>query len=156
VATTAPYHWDGALADLPAFSSRMVNQMGGSGLSRIDVTDLSAYLGTVSPPDNPAAGRLAPGLVARGQTLFAERCEGCHAGAALTDGLSHPTLSAVAPRLNTPSLKGVFSTAPYLHDGSAPNLRDVFTNARGSMAQHDQRGLSPADLEALEAFVTTR
>jgi hypothetical protein len=44
VAKTAPYHWDGALADLPAFSTRMINQMGGQGLSRIDVTDLSAYL----------------------------------------------------------------------------------------------------------------
>jgi cytochrome c peroxidase len=156
VTATAPYHWDGALADLPAFSTRMVTQMGGRGLSRIDVTDLSAYLGTVSLPDNPAAGRLAPGLVARGETLFNERCTSCHAGAQLTDGLTHATLASAAPRLDTPSLKGVFATAPYLHDGSEPNLRQVLTNPRGSMVQHDQRGLSPADLEALEAFVTTR
>lgn len=156
VTTTAPYHWDGALADLPAFSTRMVNQMGGHGLSRIDVTDLSAYLGTVSPPDNPAAGRLAPALIARGETLFADRCANCHAGAMLTDGLSHATIAAAAPRLDTPSLRGVFSTAPYLHDGSSPTLREVLTNPRGSMVQHDQRGLSPADLEALEAFVSTR
>ena len=153
VTTTAPYHWDGALADLPAFSTRMVTQMGGRGVSRSDVTDLSAYMGTVSPPDNPASGRLAPGLVARGEALFAERCESCHKGAALTDGLAHQTLSAVS--MDTPSLRGVFATAPYLHDGTAQSLRQVITT-RSSLAQHDQRGLSPADLEALEAFVTTR
>ena len=155
VTATAPYHWDGALADLPAFSTRMVGQMGGRGITSGDLRDLSAYLGTISPPDNPAAGRLAPGLLARGQTLFTERCASCHAGDALTDGLTHATLVSGTPWLDTPSLKGVFATAPYLHDGSAPTLRQVLTT-RGSLSQHDQRALSAADLEALEAFVSTR
>lgn len=155
VAGTAPYHWDGAIADLPAFSARMVNQMGGSGLSRIDVSDLSAYMNTLKLPDNPAAGRLAPALVSRGAQLFAQRCESCHAGETLTDGKAH--LSAVGwLNLDTPSLRGAFATAPYLHDGSAATLRLVLTAPRTTMLEHDQRSLSAADLEALEAFVSTR
>lgn len=156
IGTTAPYHWDGALADLPAFSSRMVSQMGGVGLASRDVEDLGAFLGTITTPDNPAAGRLAPGLLARGEALFTERCQGCHAGEALTDGLSHVTVVSAVRQLDTPSLRGVFATAPYLHDGSAKTLREVFTGARATITSHDQRGLSTADLEALEAFVTTR
>lgn len=155
VTNTAPYHWDGALADLPAFSSRMVTQMGGRGISSNDVKDLSAYMATVSPPDNPAVGRLAPGLIARGEALFAERCESCHKGPTFTDGLAHTTTLSNLPRLDTPSLKGVFATAPYLHDGSAATLRMMLTS-RTTIFEHDQRLMSSADLEAIEAFVQTR
>ncbi|MBE2248869.1 MAG: c-type cytochrome [Myxococcus sp.] len=156
VTATAPYHWDGALADLPAFSTRMVTQMGGRGLSRGDVADLSAYLATVPAPDNPAVERVAPGLVARGEALFASRCASCHAGAVLTDGLAHGSTLSGAPKLDTPSLRGVFASAPYLHDGSATSLRQVLLDPRASMAEHDQRALSAADLDALEGFLSTR
>ena len=84
------------------------------------------------------------------------RCQSCHAGAMLTDGKPHATQLYDVGSLDTPSLKGVFATAPYLHDGSARSLRQVFTTPGTSMREHDQRGLSAADLEALEAFVSTR
>jgi DNA-binding beta-propeller fold protein YncE/mono/diheme cytochrome c family protein len=156
VGKTAPYHWDGALADLPSFSARMVGQMGGQGLSGGDVADLSAFMETINAPDNLAAGRLAPGLIARGEALFGERCQGCHAGPMLTDGRAHATRVGEVRMLDTPSLKGVFATAPYLHDGSAATLRQVLTSSAASMVEHDQRVLSAGDLEALEAFVATR
>lgn len=156
VTNTAPYHWDGALADLPAFSSRMVSQMGGVGLSGRDVTDLSAFLATVPLPDNPAAGRLAPGLIARGEALFNERCTSCHAGEALTDGLTHASGTWSAERIDTPSLRGVFASAPYLHDGSRPTLHAVLADPQPTIVAHDQRALGTADLEALEAFLATR
>jgi DNA-binding beta-propeller fold protein YncE/mono/diheme cytochrome c family protein len=156
VTRTAPYHWDGAMADLPAFSARMVSQMGGVGLSRGDVNDLTAFLATVPVPDNPASGRLSPGLVARGEALFGERCGSCHAGEALTDGRAHASSSLEVPTLDTPSLRGVFASAPYLHDGSRPTLRAVLVDSQPSMAAHDQRRLSSGDLDALEAFLSTR
>jgi YVTN family beta-propeller protein len=157
VRATAPYHWDGQLADLPAFSQRMVSQMGGVGLAARDVTDLGAYLDTIAVPDNPALGRLAPGLVARGEQLFAANCQSCHAGEALTDGLKHEANGDPMLKLDTPSLRGVFATAPYLHDGSARTLRQVMVGtAWPTVREHDQRRLSTADLDALEAFVSTR
>ena len=156
VTATAPYHWDGALADLPAFSRHMVSQMGGLGLDTRDVADLEAFLEVIPLPDNPKAGQLAPGLVARGESLFAERCASCHAGAALTDGLDHAPAVSGLPRLDTPSLRGVFATAPYLHDGSAATLRDVLGGRSVTIAAHAPAGLSAADAEALEAFLLTR
>ncbi|MFZ5439914.1 MAG: c-type cytochrome [Myxococcota bacterium] len=156
VRATAPYHWDGQLADLPAFSQRMISQMGGGGLASRDVTDLGAYMDTITLPDNPALGRLAPGLLARGQELFAANCETCHAGAQLTDGSRHLAANDTLLRLDTPSLRGVFATAPYLHDGSARTLREVLTGSAPTIREHNQRGLSAAELEALEAFVSTR
>ncbi len=156
VTTTAPYHWDGALADLPAFSQHMVSQMGGLGLAARDVADLESFLAVIPLPDNPAAGRLATGLLARGEALFAERCSSCHAGEALTDGKDHASSLVGVPRLDTPSLRGVFATAPYLHDGSAQTLREVVSGRFVTIAAHAQGGLATADLEALEAFLLTR
>lgn len=156
VTTTAPYHWDGALADMPAFSHRMVSQMGGIGLDSRDVSDLTAFMATVPVPDNPAAGKLAPGLIARGEALFGERCGTCHAGQALTDGQAHATQSWDVQQLDTPSLRGVFASAPYLHDGSRLTLHSVLVDPVPSVGAHDQRALSAGDLEALEAFLATR
>ena len=85
---------------------------------------------------------------ARGEALFRDpvrRCAECHAGARTTDSaFSSPgvpvlhdvgTLSASsgsrlgAPLsgLDTPTLRGLWSSAPYLHDGSAATLEEVLT-----------------------------
>lgn len=156
VTGTAPYHWDGALADLPAFSRHMVSQMGGLGLDSRDVADLESFLAVIPLPDNPKAGQLATGLVARGEALFADRCGACHAGEALTDGREHTPAISGLPQLDTPSLRGVFATAPYLHDGSAPTLRAVLGTQRVTISAHAQGSLSTADVEALEAFLLTK
>ncbi len=53
---------------------------------------------------------------------------------------------------DTPSLRGVNDTAPYLHDGSAATLQDVFFLAPkmvGDAATH----LSPDDLDALVTYL---
>ena len=53
--------------------------------------------------------------------------------------------------LDTPSLSGVASSPPYLHDGSAPTLRDVLERTRGTMG--DISRLSPAELTALIEYL---
>ncbi len=53
---------------------------------------------------------------------------------------------------DTPSLRGVNDTAPYLHDGSAATLQDVFflaPNMVGPAATH----LSPDDLDAIVTYL---
>ncbi len=152
VTHTAPYHWDGSSTDLSAFSTGMVTQMGGGGLDARDVNDLTAFMSTLKVPDHPALGAQAPGLIARGQQLFAASCANCHSGDQLTDGLKHPAGTYGPLELDTPSLRGAFATAPYLHDGSAPTLRHVLTGY-AQVQGHDQSALSSADLEALEAYV---
>jgi cytochrome c peroxidase len=52
---------------------------------------------------------------------------------------------------DTPSLSGVASTPPYLHDGSAPTLRAVLETTRGKMG--DITHLSPDDEDALVEYL---
>jgi len=127
--------------------------MGGVRLDSRDGSDLAAFTATVPVPDNPAVGKLAPGLIARGEALFTERCQTCHAGEALTDGKAHPTQSGDVQKLDTPAHCGVFASAPYLDDGSRPTLHSVLVDAAPTIGVHDQRSLAAADLEA---FLATR
>jgi YVTN family beta-propeller protein len=52
---------------------------------------------------------------------------------------------------DTPSLSGIAASPPYLHDGSAPSLRDVLERTRGTMG--DISSLSPADEDALVEYL---
>ncbi len=53
---------------------------------------------------------------------------------------------------NVPSLRAVWTTGPYLHDGSARTLRDVLTQNPGN--QHGTTShLSSAELDFLVAYV---
>jgi len=56
-----------------------------------------------------------------------------------------------ACRFDTPSLNGVASTPPYLHDGSAPTLRAVLDITRGEMG--DITSLSSDDEDALVEYL---
>ena len=52
---------------------------------------------------------------------------------------------------DTPSLTGVYDSAPYLHDGSAATLRDVLIQTRGHMG--NTSALSDADLDNLVEYL---
>ncbi|MCB9645384.1 MAG: hypothetical protein H6730_02100 [Deltaproteobacteria bacterium] len=54
--------------------------------------------------------------------------------------------------MKTPSLLGVATTAPYLHDGSSATLRDLLLRSRGG-SMGDTSSLSEAELEDLEVFI---
>lgn len=61
----------------------------------------------------------------------------------------------------TPTLRNVDATAPYMHGGQIPTLRDVlehYNDAPVSMLSHNEAkplGLRPAELRQLEAFLHT-
>ena len=101
----------------------------------------------------------------RGREVFADAgCTRCHAAPRYTDsaaGLLHdvgtllPTsgqrLGGPLEGIDTPSLAGLWATAPYLHDGRAGTLREIFTvynpgDKIGVTSTLDDREL--ADLEA--------
>jgi hypothetical protein len=58
-------------------------------------------------------------------------------------------LGGLLTGFDTPTLKGLWESAPYLHDGSARTLVDVFTNA----AHGDAYTLSAADQDKLAAYL---
>ena len=55
--------------------------------------------------------------------------------------------------LDTPSLRGLWNSAPYLLDGRAQTLKEIFTKYNKNN-QHGKTGhLSDAELDALVAFL---
>jgi cytochrome c peroxidase len=78
-------------------------------------------------------------------------------GTCVTTGfpdVAHPDVlgdQREACKFDTPTLRGIADSAPYLHDGSAATLRDVLENTRGKMG--DISSLSSADLDALVEYL---
>ena len=138
-----------------------------AGLSE-DLDALAAYVTSLdrvhpSPHRNPDGTLTEAGV--RGRALFeALDCARCHAGEDFTDSstgarhdvgtigpLSGQRLGDPLDGLDTPTLLGIWETAPYLHDGSAPTLRDVF--ARDGAEAHAGRELSATELDDLTAYL---
>lgn len=75
-------------------------------------------------------------------------------GTCTTDDVDHQDIEG-HPRarcqFDTPSLAGIASTPPYLHDGSAATLRDVLEKTRGKMG--DVTKLNAGELDALVEYM---
>jgi cytochrome c peroxidase len=59
----------------------------------------------------------------------------------------------MGPKYDTPTLLGVYRTAPYLHHGKAKTLRDVLTTCNKDDKHGKTSHLKPADLDDLVAFL---
>ena len=149
IGDTAPFTWQGTVATIADEAlATATDRMRGSGLEEDDAAAIEAWVETIRGPDAPSD--LDPAAVARGGELFAEiGCAGCHTPPAYTDGLLHE-VSGLS--LDTPSLRGVRLTAPYMHDGAAPTLRDVLLLAP-LMGMGGAFSASSEDLDDLETFL---
>jgi len=120
---------NGGTADVNSFNATrnplLVNTTGLS--TKID--QLSAYissLGRESLDRSVVKATANSGAAARGEQLFYDRnCASCHAPPAFTDGQRHDVGTGLLAR--TPRLTDLADTAPYLHDGRAEQLSDVFS-----------------------------
>ncbi|PWU16859.1 MAG: hypothetical protein C5B50_12625 [Verrucomicrobia bacterium] len=106
---------------------------------------------------------------ANGRQHFLDlQCYNCHGGADFTDssqlvlhdvGTLKPgsgnRLGAPLAGIDTPTLRGIWSTPPYLHDGSATNLADVFssTNAPDGTPHSAFRTLTTSQQTELLEFL---
>jgi hypothetical protein len=99
----------------------------------------------------------------RGHDAFVEaRCNLCHVPPAFTNLSRHP-IRALFPRfgqkvgaghvLDTPSLLGLWQSAPYLVDGRAATLRSIFTEHNPDNRHGDSQALSEAELDDLVYFL---
>ncbi len=134
-----------------------------------DLDALASYLGSLqgSAPSKgfgPSPYRNADGsytaAAIAGETLFNENCVSCHGGANFTNSsdelafadvgtinsASGQRLGAALTALDVPTLRGVWATAPYLHNGSAPTLADA-------ISAHQGISLSTSELNDLTAYV---
>ncbi len=135
-----------------------------------DLDALVAYVETLNTfepsPFRTADGSLTPDAVA-GKALFQSlKCGNCHAGAAFTDsktgkmhdvGTLKPTsgnrLGKKLLGLDVPTLRDVWSTAPYLHDGSAATLNDVLTTNNATNGHGATSTLTTTEVNQLVAYL---
>jgi DNA-binding beta-propeller fold protein YncE len=139
------------------------------GLSK-ELDAVAAYLATLehvspSPFRNDDGTLTADG--AAGKELFGKLgCDFCHSGADYTDsvtgrvhdvGTLKPSSGTRGGKpllgLDTPSLLGVWESPPYLHDGSAPTLRDVLTTANPVDQHGFVSSLSEQQVDQLVSFL---
>jgi cytochrome c len=159
VKDTAPYGWLGAsptLADRVKGTLRTVHRYEPS---EEEVHDLVAYLESLPPPrsaESPVAS--TPHSLTRGKALFEgkARCAVCHSGPAGDDGKIHDVGTGTYPgedRFNTPSLRGLSQSAPYLHDGRAATLEDIFTKHNPKQRHGDFHRLTADEIPDLLAYL---
>lgn len=128
--------------------------------SEEDATCIDAYLKSLTPLPSPyltKKGKLsAPAK--KGEKLFEQcGCLECHNGAYFTDGKKYDVGTGVEADANrafdTPGLKEVWRTAPYLYNGSAQTIREVLTIFNKDDKHGVTSKLTKAEIEALEAYV---
>ena len=111
---------------------------------------------------------------ARGRAIFESAeagCATCHSGPAFTDSALDATgtptlhdvgtlgeasgsrLGSTLTGLDTPTLRGLWRSPPYLHDGSAPTLRDVLVTRNPADTHGRTSHLTPTDLDDLLTFL---
>jgi cytochrome c peroxidase len=120
---------------------------------------LAAYMALLEVPPSPFSANQE--AIQRGKSKFAVLgCQSCHTPPRYTNGQLHDVGTGDPNKeknshgretdFDTPSLLGVWPTAPYLHDGSAATLEDVFQSG----TVHDLRDkVTPEELEDLIAFL---
>jgi len=109
-----------------------------AGLS-VDLDALAAYMTSLDEtPDNPNSNSSASDVLVGQQLFYDHACQSCHSNEALTDsasGVRHDIgtvdfdsgerLGQILDGFDTPSLFGLWNTAPYLHDGSAASISEA-------------------------------
>jgi cytochrome c peroxidase len=98
----------------------------------------------------------------RGQVIFESpqtQCATCHPSPLFTDLQVHDVGTAdgpgewFGPMIDTPTLRFLFDSAPYLHDGSAPTLWDVLVTKNPDDMHGVTSQLTAQEIEDLIAFL---
>jgi len=153
VSQTTPVTWTSQVESV-AHEVRITTEarMGGQGLNNNQLANIAAYVDWTRVPDSE--GRFADTEeIRRGQALFEREdvaCASCHNGESFTDNLHYDIFGLT--QVNTPTLLGIASSAPYLHDGRAANLRDLLEWSRTG-AMGDTSMLSESEMNDLEAYL---
>lgn len=161
---TAPFHWPGDVATVPALNDMTVLPfMGGSGLPAESFELVAAFIDSIKAAPAPSVTQAAlTAAQLRGKAIFESAetaCTSCHGGAHFTDNESWDIGTKAndfdITTFQTPVLHGLARSGPYLHDGSAKSLRDlvqqVVVNDRMGKGSH----LTTSEIDDLVAYLET-
>jgi YVTN family beta-propeller protein len=124
---------------------------------------LAAFIDALPSPLSPdhAHGEPLNAVELQGQAIFNDPtlgCITCHPPPLYTDRRKHDVGTAtsdekIGPAYDTPSLYGLYDSAPYFHDGSAMTLASTLTRP-SSGNEHEVSGrLNETEIEALITFL---
>jgi YVTN family beta-propeller protein len=124
---------------------------------------LAAYVDSLATLPSPGHSRGQPLTAAEthGQSIFGRpdlACATCHPPPLYTDQQSHDVGTEgpgekIGPAYDTPSLRGLFDSAPYFHDGSALTLREALTRPSPGNEHDVSQMLSEQEIEDLIAYL---
>jgi YVTN family beta-propeller protein len=125
-----------------------------------DLDCLAAFIDSLAVPVRTHS--LTP-VEARGKAIFESAetdCLRCHPPPLYTDLKQHDVGTADAvgewfgPAIDTPTLRTLYDSAPYLHDGSAATLHEVLTTANPADEHGITSSLAPQEIDDLVAFLS--
>lgn len=158
-AQTAPYTWHGWTDSLEEIvRESLVSTMQGPAPSDADVAALTAYIASLRfrEPETPKRERAR--AIQRGKDVFTQKgCATCHTPPTFTTPRTVATGGGTGydrfSRLNPPSLRGVGSRAPLLHDGRAATLEEALTRYHRPTQTGADSDLTPAEQADLIAYL---
>ena len=174
VAQTLPIHWSGDLDELQDVEITIEEIQFGNGLVAGKAHDslgpahsglsaeldaLAAYLASIQSPPSPY--KADKEAIGRGRSLFGTLgCQTCHTPPLYTDLKLHDVGTGDLTKeknshergtmFDTPSLRGIWLTAPYFHDGTAATLQQVF---RTGTIHNVFDSIDDSELKALIDFI---
>jgi YVTN family beta-propeller protein len=174
---TEPYKWNGGNPNIPTECGPRTEMYfwRAENYDWRKLADLSVYVRTLHPRPNrwrQASGELTPAQE-RGKALFvrtvdkfgkpipeANRCSYCHSGPKGTNQKSFDVGTRKATdnsgTLDTPHLTNVALTAPYLHDGTARTLEEIWTVYNPDDKHGRTNDLTKDELNDLIEYLRTR
>ncbi|HWG21555.1 MAG TPA: cytochrome D1 domain-containing protein [Terracidiphilus sp.] len=174
---TEPYKWNGGNPNLPTECGPRTEKYfwRSETYDDLTLTDLVVYVRSI--PLRPNRWRLAYGEVSpaqeRGKAIFnratdkfgkpiaeTNRCSYCHSGKKGTNQKSFDVGTKKATDnsglLDTPQLMNVALTAPYLHDGSAKTMEEIWTLFNPEDRHGRTNDLTKDELNDLIEYLRTR
>jgi len=133
----APFHWNGELESIEALvADVLLNRMGVDQRVSIEQANaLASWLDSI--PIVPVEASNDPEAVSRGKALFESAevgCARCHTGPAYADNRAYDVGTGMV--LFTPTLLGVGTREPLMHDGCAQSLEARFGLCGGEGDRH--------------------
>ncbi len=157
VAKTGPWTWHGHQGNLgQTLQGSFTRTMAREPANPEDLKAILAYLATLEPV--PPAGDPGSEPARRGEAVFrAKACDTCHKPPEYTErepylvGLEAP--DDAYKGFSPPTLRGVWTRGPYLHDARAKTLEEVLQKHHRPSKLTGQPDLTPDELSDLLAFL---
>ena len=165
IAETAPYKWNGRNPDLETQCGLRIAKFlfQSEGFNHEQLEDLVGFIKSIPLPPNrhlAAASQLTP-LQERGREIFFNKnCDTCHTPethytAKISKDVGTASNYDTSGRFDIPQLDRVYERPPYLHNGEALSLEEIWTKYNASDKHGVTSDMSKEQLNDLIEYLKT-